>query len=137
MNWRPDELKVVNLKGNHEAMMCAVCENWAELDLSLRPNPLTAEVPAAGLLIGLRSLDPARAVVVSDFEAIETAGPGNTSYYTVITIRVPNISTVFRNSRIRSPRASTARRRSRAGSQARRPCLVIPQPARLSDRPGF
>jgi serine/threonine protein phosphatase 1 len=32
INWRPDGLKVVNLKGNHEAMMCAVCENRAELD---------------------------------------------------------------------------------------------------------
>jgi serine/threonine protein phosphatase 1 len=32
MNWRPDESKVVNLKGNHEAMMWAVCENRAELD---------------------------------------------------------------------------------------------------------
>ena len=32
MNWRPEESKVVNLKGNHEAMMCAVCENRAELD---------------------------------------------------------------------------------------------------------
>ena len=36
MNWRPDEAKVVNLKGNHEAMMCAVCENRAELDWWLR-----------------------------------------------------------------------------------------------------
>ena len=32
MNWRPDRSKVVNLKGNHEAMMWAVCENQAELD---------------------------------------------------------------------------------------------------------
>ena len=32
MNWRPDKSKVVNLKGNHEAMMWAVCENQAELD---------------------------------------------------------------------------------------------------------
>ena len=36
MNWRPDESKVVNLKGNHEAMMCAVCENRAELDWWIR-----------------------------------------------------------------------------------------------------
>ncbi|MEH2535968.1 serine/threonine protein phosphatase 1 [Bradyrhizobium sp. AZCC 1588] len=32
MNWRSSESKVVNLKGNHEAMMWAVCENRAELD---------------------------------------------------------------------------------------------------------
>jgi serine/threonine protein phosphatase 1 len=32
MNWRPDGVRVVNLKGNHEAMMLAVCANLAELD---------------------------------------------------------------------------------------------------------
>ena len=31
MAWRPDRLKVVNLKGNHEAMMWEVCNNLAEL----------------------------------------------------------------------------------------------------------
>jgi serine/threonine protein phosphatase 1 len=31
MRWRPDKLTVVNLKGNHEAMMAAVCNNLAEL----------------------------------------------------------------------------------------------------------
>jgi serine/threonine protein phosphatase 1 len=36
MNWRPDGSKVVNLKGNHEAMMGAVCENRAELDWWIR-----------------------------------------------------------------------------------------------------
>jgi serine/threonine protein phosphatase 1 len=36
MSWRPDESEVVNLKGNHEAMMCAVCENRAELDWWIR-----------------------------------------------------------------------------------------------------
>jgi len=41
---------------------------------------------AAGLLIGFGSLNPAKAVVVSeaDFAVIESAGPGNTGYYTVI-----------------------------------------------------
>lgn len=32
MTWRPIGAKVVNLKGNHEAMMSAVCANQAELD---------------------------------------------------------------------------------------------------------
>src|SRR5271169_4752458 len=32
MAWRPDKLTVVNLKGNHEAMMWQVCNNLAELD---------------------------------------------------------------------------------------------------------
>ncbi len=32
VDWTPGGWKVVNLKGNHEAMMCAVCENRAELD---------------------------------------------------------------------------------------------------------
>jgi serine/threonine protein phosphatase 1 len=36
MSWRPRESKVVNLKGNHEAMMCTVCENRAELDWWIR-----------------------------------------------------------------------------------------------------
>jgi serine/threonine protein phosphatase 1 len=36
MNWRPDESVVVNLKGNHEAMMWAICENLAELDWWIR-----------------------------------------------------------------------------------------------------
>jgi serine/threonine protein phosphatase 1 len=31
MGWRPDKLTVVNLKGNHEAMMWEVCNNLAEL----------------------------------------------------------------------------------------------------------
>ena len=31
MGWRPDKLAVVNLKGNHEAMMWEVCNNLAEL----------------------------------------------------------------------------------------------------------
>jgi serine/threonine protein phosphatase 1 len=31
MGWRPDKLTVVNLKGNHEAMMWQVCNNLAEL----------------------------------------------------------------------------------------------------------
>jgi serine/threonine protein phosphatase 1 len=31
MGWRPDKLTVVNLKGNHEAMMWEVCNNFAEL----------------------------------------------------------------------------------------------------------
>ena len=31
MAWRPDRLKLVNLKGNHEAMMWEVCNNLAEL----------------------------------------------------------------------------------------------------------
>jgi serine/threonine protein phosphatase 1 len=32
MRWSPDEFEVINLKGNHEAAMCAVCEHRAELD---------------------------------------------------------------------------------------------------------
>jgi serine/threonine protein phosphatase 1 len=32
MAWRPDKLTVVNLKGNHEAMMWEVCNNLAELN---------------------------------------------------------------------------------------------------------
>ena len=32
MSWRPDGFRIVNLKGNHEAMMLAVCANRAELD---------------------------------------------------------------------------------------------------------
>jgi len=32
VTWRPDKLTVVNLKGNHEAMMWEVCNNLAELD---------------------------------------------------------------------------------------------------------
>jgi serine/threonine protein phosphatase 1 len=32
MNWRSDELDLISLKGNHEAMMWAVCNNLAELD---------------------------------------------------------------------------------------------------------
>jgi serine/threonine protein phosphatase 1 len=32
MNWRPDRLTLVNLKGNHEAMMWETCNNLAELD---------------------------------------------------------------------------------------------------------
>jgi serine/threonine protein phosphatase 1 len=36
MSWRPTEAKVVNLRGNHEAMMKAVCANQAELDWWLR-----------------------------------------------------------------------------------------------------
>jgi serine/threonine protein phosphatase 1 len=31
MNWRPDDLRIVNLKGNHEAMMWDVCNNLSEL----------------------------------------------------------------------------------------------------------
>jgi serine/threonine protein phosphatase 1 len=31
MGWRPDRLTVVNLKGNHEAMMWETCNNLAEL----------------------------------------------------------------------------------------------------------
>ena len=31
MNWRSDRLALVNLKGNHEAMMWQVCNNLAEL----------------------------------------------------------------------------------------------------------
>ena len=31
MGWRPEKLTVVNLKGNHEAMMWEVCNNLAEL----------------------------------------------------------------------------------------------------------
>jgi hypothetical protein len=54
--------------------------------VSLRANTFAAWVLAAGLLIGLGSFNPAKAVVVSaaDFEVVETAGPGNTGYYTVI-----------------------------------------------------
>jgi hypothetical protein len=54
--------------------------------LSLRANTLAAWALAVGLLIGFSSLNPAKAVVVSaaDFAVIETAGPGNTGYYTVI-----------------------------------------------------
>ena len=33
MGWHPEKLKVVNLKGNHEAMMWEVCNNLAELSL--------------------------------------------------------------------------------------------------------
>ena len=36
MGWRPDRLKVVNLKGNHEAMMWEVCNNLAELGWWIR-----------------------------------------------------------------------------------------------------
>lgn len=32
MNWRLDELNLTSLKGNHEVMMWAVCNNLAELD---------------------------------------------------------------------------------------------------------
>jgi PEP-CTERM motif len=41
---------------------------------------------AVGFLCGLGALDSARAAIVSasDFEVVESAGPGNTGYYTVI-----------------------------------------------------
>nr|WP_057856302.1 PEP-CTERM sorting domain-containing protein [Bradyrhizobium lablabi] len=54
--------------------------------LSLRADTLTAWTLAIGLLIGFCSFNSATAAVVSssDFEVIETAGPGNTGYYTVI-----------------------------------------------------
>jgi hypothetical protein len=54
--------------------------------LSLRASTLAAWVLAVGLLIGFSSLNPAKAVVISsaDFAVVETAGPGNTGYYTVI-----------------------------------------------------
>ena len=32
MSWQSDELRIVNLKGNHEAMMWEVCSGLAELD---------------------------------------------------------------------------------------------------------
>jgi serine/threonine protein phosphatase 1 len=32
MNWKPDNLRIVNLKGNHEAMMWEVCNGLSELD---------------------------------------------------------------------------------------------------------
>ncbi len=32
MGWKSDTLKIVNLKGNHEAMMWEVCNNLAELN---------------------------------------------------------------------------------------------------------
>ena len=46
---------------------------------------LAAWALAVGLLIG-SSLNPANAIVVSssDFEVVETAGPGNTGHYTVV-----------------------------------------------------
>src|SRR6266536_4829518 len=70
------------------ANQCCVhfTQNFGFKMLSLRESRLTAWVLAVGLLIGFSSLDPAKAIVVSgpDFQVIETAGPGNTGYYTVI-----------------------------------------------------
>jgi hypothetical protein len=106
--------------------------------LSLRTSTLTGWVLAAGLLIGFGSLNPAKAVVVSgaDFAVIETAGPGNTGYYTVIN---NSVSEYIYGFSVTNPFASGVNDWTTESGwiAGKTPVLWLSQDRlRLSDRPG-
>ena len=65
MNWRTNEAKVVNLKGNREAMMLAACEHRAELNWRIKSggrevgivSPKPAPQYSNGANVGRHNID--------------------------------------------------------------------------------